>query len=688
MNSLLGRVFDSAFGEMYIFDAVSFKFLYVSKGVIDNLGYAEAELLQMTPMDIKSNMAGLDYRSLLEARRSGEKNQIVFEGRHSRKNGTSYPVEIRLSYVCSEQPYVFVANVVDISNRTLAVEEEATRNARTARQNAAYSHLTKQQYQGTESKKAILHEVTKSTAIALEIDRVRIWMFDKLLATAVCASLYERDSNVHHSGVEITLTQFPQYFKAITEARVLTAVPACNDPRFSEICGTDLCPHPGTSLMFAPIRIANRLVGVMSCEMVGKERKWFSDEENFVASMADFTALVLGECELVRAKEAAEQSERAKTTFLANMSHELRTPLNAVIGFAQLLSYDQQEPLTEAQRECVDNILKGGWHLLDMITDLLDLSFVENGRLQLSLSGVDIGPILSECMDLVSTQADSRSIRIECSTEGCDEGLVWADPARLRQAILSLLSNAVKYNQIGGMLSITCAPLPDGTIRVLIRDSGKGISAEQLVQLFVPFNRLDASQNAISGVGAGLVLTKRLVEMMGGSIGVESEVGVGTSFWIDLRPFVSNNAAKQTPRLLDEMDCGESVRRKEVILYVEDNPSNVKVVTRALKRSRPDTIVLSAPTAKAGLALAKIYQPDAILLDIGLPDMSGYEVFAAIRRHESIRHTPILGLSSNATPGDVEKGLRTGFQNYLTKPLMLDEFNNALNYALPKRKLN
>lgn len=688
MHSLLGRVFDSAFGEIYIFDAVSFRFLHVSKGGMLNLGYSEAELLQMTPLDIKSSMAEQAFRSLLEALYCGEKNQIVFETVHCRKDGTTYPVEVRLSYVCSEQPYVFVANVIDLTERILAAKEETEKNARSTRQNTAFNHLTQQHYQGTESKKTILHEVTKSIATALEADRVRIWMFDEQLTKAVCGSLYERGANAHSSGVEITLSQFPQYFKAITEARVLAVVSASNDPRFSEICGTDLCPHPGTSLLIAPIRIANRLVGVMSCEMVGGERVWFSDEESFAASMADFTALVLGECELVRAKEAAEQSERAKSAFLANMSHELRTPLNAVIGFAQLLDSDKQEPITESQRECVDNILKGGWHLLDMITDLLDLSFVENGRLQLSLSGVDIGPVLNECIDLVSTQADSRALRIECSTEGCDEGIVWADPARLRQAILNLLTNAVKFNQIGGVLSITCAPLPDGTIRVLIRDSGKGISVEQLAQLFVPFNRLDAGQQAISGVGAGLVLTKRLVEMMGGSIGVESEIGVGTSFWIDLRPFVSGNPAKKTAKMLDEMGDGENIRRKEVILYVEDNPGNVKVVMRALKRSRPDTIVLSAPTAKAGLALAKIYQPDAILLDIGLPDMSGYEVFAALRRHEPMRDTPILGLSSHATPGDVEKGLRTGFHNYLTKPLRLDEFNNALNYALPKRKLN
>lgn len=688
MNSLLGRIFDSAFGEIYIFDAVTFNFLHVSKGAILNLGYSEAELLQMTPLDIKSGMAEQTYLCFLDALRSGEKNQIVFETEFDRKDGTKYPGEVRLSYVCTKEPYVFVANVIDLTERKLAAKEETAKNARSARQNTAFNHLTQQHYQGTESKKTILHEVTKSIATALEVDRVRIWMFDESLSQAVCGSLYERGVNAHHSGVEITLSQFPHYFKAITEARVLTAVPACDDPRFAEICGTDLCPHHGTALLIAPIRIANRLMGVMSCEMGEAERAWYADEESFAASMADFTALVLGECELVRAKEAAEQSVRAKSAFLANMSHELRTPLNAVIGFAQLLDTDKQEPITESQRECVDNILKGGWHLLDMITDLLDLSFVENGRLQLSLSGVDISPILAECVDLVSTQADSRSIQIECGIQGCDAGMVWADPARLKQAILNLLTNAVKFNQMGGQLFITCAPLPDGTMRVLIRDCGKGISAEQLAQLFEPFNRLDAGKKAISGIGAGLVLTKRLVEMMGGSISVESEMGVGTSFWIDLRPFVSGSAAKETAKMLDEMADGGGIRRKEVILYVEDNPGNVKVVMRALKRSRPDTIVLSAPTAKAGLALAKIYQPDAILLDIGLPDMSGYEVFAAIRKHESIRNTPILGLSSNATPSDVEKGLRTGFHNYLTKPLMLDEFDNALNYALPKRKLN
>jgi CheY-like chemotaxis protein/nitrogen-specific signal transduction histidine kinase len=426
----------------------------------------------------------------------------------------------------------------------------------------------------------------------------------------------------------------------------------------------------------------------MSCEKVGGEHAWFSDEENFAASMADFSALVLGENELVRAKEAAEQAARAKSAFLTNMSHELRTPLNAVIGFAQLLTCNPKEPITDAQREYVDNILKGGWHLLDMITDLLDLSFIENGRLQLSLSGVDISRIIDECIGLVSEQALSRSVCIERTAEVCEKCcLVWADQARLRQALLNLISNAVKVNQAGGRLSVTCAPLPDGTIRVLIRNSGIGVSSGRLAQLFEPFSKQNAGWEG-SDVGAGLVLTKRLLEMMGGTIGMESEIGKSATFWIDLRPFLGDTSVAVPDQNLGQMGDEERLRRKEVILYVEDNPTNVRVVTRALQRSRPDTIVLSAPTAIAGLELARIYQPDAILLDIGLPDMSGYEVLAALRRQEQVRDTPILGISSDATPDDVEKGLRAGFQNYLTKPLRLEEFDNALNYALPKRRLN
>ena len=688
LRELLGRIFDESSNEIYVFDSASLKFLQVSKGAQKCLGYSEKELLQLTPLDIKTAVTEQAFRSMLDSLRCGEKEQIVFETEHRCKDGTTYPVEVRLSYVGTETPPVFVSIILDVTDRKRASQAQSVESARYLRQNEAFVYLSRQEAYGVRRSNTILHEITKSTANALEADLVRIWMFQDSFAKAVCASLYERKTDKHSSGVEITLCQYPRYFKALTEERVLAATPACNDPRFVEICGTDLCPRPGTSLLIAPIRIASRLVGVMSCELVDG-RPWYADEKSFAASMADFCALALGESELVRAKEAAEQAERAKSTFLANMSHELRTPLNAVIGFAQLLSTDPQEPITGTQRDYVENILKGGWHLLDLINDLLDLSFVENGRLQLNLKGVEVSPVINECIDLISAQIASRAIQIECDINGCDEWVVWADHVRLRQALLNLLSNAVKFNREGGKLIITCAPLPDGTIRLLVRDSGQGISTEHIEQLFEPFNRLDATKNAVPGVGAGLVLTKRLLEMMGGAIGVESEVGYGSTFWMDLRPF-SNSRPLNAGEEVAASDVPSEIpfRRREVILYVEDSPVNIKVVRHALKQYRPDAVILTAPTAKTGLELARAYQPDAILLDIRLPDMSGYEVLAALRRYDQTRDTPILGISSDATPDDVEKGLQAGFQNYLTKPLMLEEFHNAIDHVLPKCKLN
>ena len=384
--------------------------------------------------------------------------------------------------------------------------------------------------------------------------------------------------------------------------------------------------------------------------------------------------------ELESARAVAEKANLAKSDFLSSMSHELRTPLNAVLGFAQALESGAPPP-TPSQKRRLEQILKAGWYLLELINEILDLARIESGKLSLSLEPVSLNELMLECRAMIEPQAQRRDIsmrfpRLDAPT------FVLADRTRLKQVLINLLFNAIKYNSADGSVVVECTSRPPNSLRVSVRDTGEGLAPEKLALLFQSFNRLGKEASTEEGTGIGLVVAKRLVELMGGNIGVDSAVGAGSVFWFELNLC----AAPQSTAGRDESAAlpGPSAApdgAARTLLYVEDNPANLELVEDLITR-RPDLRMLSASDGKLGIELAREFMPTVILMDINLPGISGIDAMRILRADPSTAHIPIVAISANAMPNDIRKGLEAGFFSYLTKPIVVSEFMDALGVAL------
>ncbi len=389
--------------------------------------------------------------------------------------------------------------------------------------------------------------------------------------------------------------------------------------------------------------------------------------------------------ELERAKAAAEKANLAKSDFLSSMSHELRSPLNAILGFAQLINSETPPPTT-SQRANTDQILHAGWYLLELINEILDLAQIESGKLALSREPTALAEVMLECQAMIEPQGQKRGIKMTFPHSGCPF-FVDADRTRLKQVLINLLSNAIKYNQANGTVIVDCELVAaEGSrlerVRVSVRDSGAGLPPDMLQQLFQPFNRLGRERSAEEGTGIGLVMSKRLVELMGGVIGVDSTVGFGSVFWFELNsaaePQLGPDATQPAVIAQAKVNNGAPVR---TLLYVEDNPANLKLVEQLIAR-RPDMSLLSARDGLLGIELARANQPEVILMDINLPGISGIEALKILREDPITAHIPVVALSANAMPRDIEKGLQAGFFRYMTKPIRIADFMDNLEAAL------
>jgi signal transduction histidine kinase/CheY-like chemotaxis protein len=392
-------------------------------------------------------------------------------------------------------------------------------------------------------------------------------------------------------------------------------------------------------------------------------------------TVRDARRLEVAHADAKEARRVADEANLAKSEFLARMSHELKTPLTAVLGFGELLTLDD---LTPDQRESTNQILKGGRRLQDLISEVLDISRIETRTQQISLEPVLVEGVLGDAMALIRPLADGRSIRLRSEIPpDVAERYVLADKRRLGQVVLNLLSNAVKYNVEGGTVSVTAAAR-ERRIRIGVTDTGPGIPEEKIPLLFTPFERLGAERTNVEGTGLGLALSKAIVEAMGGTVTVDTMMGEGTTFWVDLpetdAPLAEEAASERGP-------AGKAVPSGGTILYIEDNLSNLKLVERLLAY-RADLVVISAMTGALGIDLARQHGPNLILLDLHLPDVPGDQVLARLRRDPKTRHIPVVILSADATPGQVDRLLAAGANDYMAKPIDVAEFRRMLDRLL------
>ncbi len=400
--------------------------------------------------------------------------------------------------------------------------------------------------------------------------------------------------------------------------------------------------------------------------------------------------------EIVAAREAADHANHAKSKFLASMSHELRTPMNAIIGFSQLLQMDSS--LDDSQLDSVNEIIKAGEHLLKLINEVLDLSKIEAGHIDLSIDSVDLKEVVAESLYLIEAMAVKRDISIELIRNGevikqdnmPDKCLmVRADYTRLKQVLLNLLSNAVKYNSDHGKLTISCDLLTNNNVRISVSDTGNGLTEEQQNLLFKPFERLGMEVSNIDGTGIGLVISSNIVQLMGSTIEVESEPGKGSTFWFELEGDVMNKLIEEDAENKLSLSTDAASKQSDEqqyehsVLYIEDNPANMRLVSQLLAR-HPSLYLWTAPEPLLGLELALAHLPDLILLDINLPGMNGFEVLKRLRDYEVTKNISVIAVSANAMERDIAKALEAGFDGYITKPINVVDFLQTIDKALLK----
>jgi two-component system sensor histidine kinase/response regulator len=390
--------------------------------------------------------------------------------------------------------------------------------------------------------------------------------------------------------------------------------------------------------------------------------------DHFLIMVEDISERKKNEEELREAKNDAERANHAKSEFLSRMSHELRTPLNAILGFGQLL--ERQNP-TDAQRTRVRYIISAGRHLLNLINEVLDISRIEAGNLQFSLEPVSVVEVLHETLELMRPLAAERNIELTVATQVDSSCYVSADRQRLKQVLLNLMTNAVKYTPAGGKVDLSDSFDGARSVRLIVTDTGPGIPVEKLSRLFTPFDRLGAEQTSVEGAGLGLALCQRLTHAMGGTIGVRSTPGTGSTFWVEMP--LTESPLERLAGQIQAVQEREHITGQRKILYIEDNLSNLALIEQMLS-DEPAVQLITAMQGQLGIDLARKHLPDLILLDLHLPDLPGWEVLARLQKDKVTAEIPVVVISADATERQIERLKAAGAHAYLTKPLDMTEF--------------
>ena len=631
----LRALFDMSPVGIALNDYKTGRFLEINDALLVSSGYSRSEMLTMTYKDITpTDYAALDQEQLEDLQAKGHFGP--YQKEYIRKNDGRYPVQLNGVVIYDAAGRKLVWSIVeDISSRIQA--ERALRESQEKYQRLVedigdqfviYSHRAvtgEVTYVSGGIQK--MFGLTKDDVIGKSWDGIIKWLPEyRERAPAIIQQIIEG---------KLGFTQFDLSFI-----------------------------HPGGDLR--TIRV--------SCHPVTAS----AGELSIEGIVEDITERKTAERALITARHEAERASKAKSEFLSSMSHELRTPMNAILGFSQLL---EMEDLSEAHQKYVQEIKNAGFHLLALIDEILDLAKIEAGRIDLRPEPVDVGVLVQECIALVKTLADKMEVTIHST--GLTGQVLQADRIRFKQVMLNLISNAIKYNRSGGQIHVDAKESDQtGYLRIRVTDTGVGIAAAKIAELFQPFNRLDAANSDIEGTGIGLSLTRRVVELMGGTIGVESKLGVGSTFWFELpmEGCVNCSAPEETSPL--QADVGQQASLKpHAIVYIEDNVVNLELVTKILAY-RQHIQLIPASTPEQGLELIRVHRPDLVLLDINLPGMNGFEVLKTLKDIQGCNDIPVIALTSRAMAHHIEEGRAAGFTDYLTKPLNVSQFLSSIDQHL------
>ncbi|MBC8283706.1 MAG: response regulator [Nitrospinae bacterium] len=391
-------------------------------------------------------------------------------------------------------------------------------------------------------------------------------------------------------------------------------------------------------------------------------------------------ALQASKKDILDSKEFAEKANQAKSDFLSRMSHELRTPMNAILGFTQSIEMDSNNSLSEQHKENLASVISAGKHLLQLINDVLDISTIESGNLGISIDTVDIFPIVDNVISISKPMANKNSISLDYQTIPNGNCFAEVDPLRFKQIVLNLISNAIKYNKPNGSIIVSYEKQANDMMRIGIKDTGHGIHDDKKELVFKPFERVDIESQFIEGSGIGLTISKQLANLMKGSIGFDSVFGEGSFFYIDI-PI--SDKIPLTIESEEEADIAlQNDTNAKKILYVEDIPGNVSLVKQILNQRKPNIILISAPNALEGIKLAQSQTPDLILMDIHLPEIDGIEAFKRLQAIEKVKDIPVFALTADAMDADIKKAMKLGFKDYITKPINVPRFLEAIDTVL------
>lgn len=604
-----------------------------------------------------SSGAGLldDYTASVEARAAGQMREVV--GRH--KNGSCFPVEIAASEMwLGSQRYV-TGILRDITARKKA---EAALLEAGGLQNAIFNSANFSSIATDEKGVIQIFNVGAERMLGYSAADVL-----NKITPADISDPTEVIARAQSLSEELATPIAPGF-----EALVFKASRTIEDIYELTYIRKDGSRFPAVVSVTALRNAQDVIIGYLLIGIDNTARKRVEAERALLDQ-----ALQNKNIELENAKSIAEKANLAKTDFLSSMSHELRTPLNAILGFAQLMESGSPLP-TASQQRSIHQILQAGWYLLELINEILDLALIESGKLSLSMEAMSLSAVMSECQAMIEPQARKRGINITFPRLDIPY-FVKADRTRVKQVLINLLSNAIKYNKTNGTVEVDCI-VARGHIRIRVTDTGNGLSPEKVEQLFQPFNRLGQEASIEEGTGIGLVVCKRLIEWMGGTIGVTSAVGTGSAFWIELNLTAEPQSLPTSPLAIALTQVPAHAQMR-TLLYVEDNPANLMLVEDLIAR-RPDIQLLTAKDGTTGVEIACRSLPDVILMDINLPGISGIAALRILSDHVATTHIPVVALSANAMPRDIEKGLEAGFFRYLTKPIKVQEFMDTLDTAL------